>query len=348
MENFDEIQQIANQITGETQEGQEQTAENNTEGTSVEAQALSEVSAEEKTVQTPSTPQEQPDTDDFKTTFGEKYKTAKELQEYVQSLESSKSEFETKFKPYETVSEFVKGLVEFEAKGGNPLLYAQVQALDFEKMSPKEVIKYKYMIDNTDLVAKLGQEKMDRYFEKEFATKYGDPDIDDEDDMEIKNILLDRDKAEAQKFLNGQKKALLTPPQTQQAELTEAYLKDVDKALKDFNKLEFNVGDKKFNFALPDKAQIEDIMRKPESLLDLFVDETGKDNIEGFRNAVGMVLNAQKIVKSAYEQGKNDGLEAHIKTLKNPQTLTKTTAPNTKANLSETEQMVEAIMRGKN
>lgn len=277
-----------------------------------------------------------------------KVKNVSELLEKITALEQ-----QTTKDPYEGLSEFSKKLIEWEKEGKSPLEYAKLASLDFSKMEPKEVLRQKFIRDNSD----LDQKKAERLFELEYKDKYAilDEDEDaDPDRVEAAKLKLEHESIKATKELSEWQKERMLPkekgpdPEKVKAdqEFVQKHKDTVKSRISGFKGLTIPVGEKDdFNYEV-DRADVESISKWMEDPYNSFMpavlqNEKGELDYDKMEVVMTFAANPEAYSAKLYDHGFTKGKESYVTARKNstkPGARTQTTASQP---LSEDEQLFQ-------
>ena len=185
----------------------------------------------------------------------------------------------------------------------------------------------------------LDQEEIDFVMEENF---HYDEDLDDERDIKIKKLAKKEEIVKARSFLenlkdkyyeeiksrptvsNEQRKAVdffNRYKKNQQAadESSKLFKSETKKFFQsDFKGFDFNLGEKKFRYALNNTDSIADTQSNIDNILGKFLDEKGNiKNFSEYHKAMYAAQNVDKIVSHFYDQGKADAVKEVVSNSKN-------------------------------
>ena len=185
----------------------------------------------------------------------------------------------------------------------------------------------------------LDQEEIDFVMEENF---HYDEDLDDERDIKIKKLAKKEEILKARSFLddlkdkyyeeiksrptvsNEQRKAVdffNRYKKNQQAadESSKLFKSETKKFFQsDFKGFDFNLGEKKFRYALNNTDSIADTQSNIDNILGKFLDEKGNiKNFSEYHKAMYAAQNVDKIVSHFYDQGKADAVKEVVSNSKN-------------------------------
>lgn len=185
----------------------------------------------------------------------------------------------------------------------------------------------------------LDQEEIDFVMEENF---HYDEDLDDERDIKIKKLAKKEEILKARSFLdnlkdkyyeeiksrptvsNEQRKAMdffNRYKKNQQAadESSKLFKSETKKFFQsDFKGFDFNLGEKKFRYALNNTDSIADTQSNIDNILGKFLDEKGNiKNFSEYHKAMYAAQNVDKIVSHFYDQGKADAIKEVVSNSKN-------------------------------
>lgn len=185
----------------------------------------------------------------------------------------------------------------------------------------------------------LDQEEVDFVMEENF---YYDEDIDDERDIKRKKLAKKEEISKARSFLNNLKdkyyeeiksRPTLSNEQRKAMDFFNRYQKNQQEAEEasklfqsrtkkffqnDFKGFDFNLGEKKFRYALNNTDSIADTQSSIDNILGKFLDEKGNiKNFNEYHKAMYAAQNVDKIVSHFYDQGRADGIKEVASNSKN-------------------------------
>ena len=174
-----------------------------------------------------------------------------------------------------------------------------------------------------------------------------DEDLDDESTVKKVKIAKKKAVAEAKKYFNTQKEKYKMPLESsglsisqQEKEEYETYKRYLSEAKTieeennrkrnwfeqktnevfsgDFKGFDFNINDKKIDFAPSDAAELKKLQSNPTNFINKFLDENGliKD-AAGYHRSLAVAMNPEKFAKYFYEQGMADATEDVMRKTKN-------------------------------
>jgi len=259
------------------------------------------------------------------------------VEEVKEVVEEAIAESETTGEP---LPEGVQKLVEFMNKtGGDINDYVKLNR-DIKEMDDSDVLNEYYKETKSHLTPE------ERSFLLEDNFGYDDS-VDDEKDIRKKKIALKEQVAEARAHLDRQKSkyyeeikagSKLTNEQQEAINFYHKYNKDSEEQKKlsekskrtflnktnsffgqDFKGFEYNVGDKKYRFNVKDADKVKETQSDLNNFVNKFVgkDESTIEDTEGYHKSLYTAMNADKIAKHFYEQGKADAIKNRIAKDKN-------------------------------
>lgn len=231
--------------------------------------------------------------------------------------------------------EGVDKLVKFiEETGGDLQDYVRLNA-DYSNVDDKALLKEYYKKTKPH----LDDEEIDFVMEENFLY---DEDLDDERDIKIKKLAKKEEIVKARSFLgnlkdkyyeeiksrptvsNEQRKAVdffNRYKKNQQAadESSKLFKSETKKFFQsDFKGFDFNLGEKKFRYALNNTDSIADTQSNIDNILGKFLDEKGNiKNFSEYHKAMYAAQNVDKIVSHFYDQGKADAVKEVVSNSKN-------------------------------
>jgi hypothetical protein len=177
----------------------------------------------------------------------------------------------------------------------------------------------------------LDQEEIDFVMEENF---HYDEDLDDERDIKIKKLAKKEEIVKARSFLDNLKdkyyeeiksRPTVSNEQRKAVDFFNRYKKNqqaADESSKlfksetkkffqsDFKGFDFNLGEKKFRYALNNTDSIADTQSNIDNILGKFLDEKGNiKNFSEYHKAMYAAQNVDKIVSHFYDQGKADAVK---------------------------------------
>jgi hypothetical protein len=185
----------------------------------------------------------------------------------------------------------------------------------------------------------LDQEEIDFVMEENF---HYDEDLDDERDIKIKKLAKKEEIVKARSFLDNLKdkyyeeiksRPTVSNEQRKAVDFFNRYKKNqqaADESSKlfksetkkffqsDFKGFDFNLGEKKFRYALNNTDSIADTQSNIDNILGKFLDEKGNiKNFSEYHKAMYAAQNVDKIVSHFYDQGKADAIKEVVSNSKN-------------------------------
>lgn len=302
------------ETTETTEAGENDTPETTTE-TTAEANET-ETSTEAAATETTTTDTQQESQEEiFSRVLQERYGVAS-LDDYLAQQQAKQPE----------LSETVKKLAEWEAKGLDPQDYFRTQSQKFDEMSDLDKVRNLYAIENPDLTP----EDIELLIEDEF--KINDEDYD-EKTVRLGQLRLKQKGKEATPKLKQWQVEKATPQVDTKAQevqqQVEAYHRLVDDQLKDFNAIEIPLNDKgeKFTFNIAaDKKSVESMAKDVNAFLSKFVatDAQGNQVVKAKELAQAMYagLNLDKIAKAIAAQAQSKGVTQVVSELNNTSNTT--------------------------
>jgi hypothetical protein len=231
--------------------------------------------------------------------------------------------------------EGVDKLVQFiDDTGGTVEDYVRLNA-DYSNVDEDTLLREYYRQSKPH----LDQEEVDFVMEENF---YYDEDIDDERDIKRKKLAKKEEISKARSFLNNLKdkyyeeiksRPTLSNEQRKAMDFFNRYQKNQQEAEEasklfesrtkkffqnDFKGFDFNLGEKKFRYALNNTDSIADTQSSIDSILGKFLDEKGNiKNFNEYHKAMYAAQNVDKIVSHFYDQGRADGIKEVASNSKN-------------------------------
>lgn len=185
----------------------------------------------------------------------------------------------------------------------------------------------------------LDQEEINFVMEENF---HYDEDLDDERDIKIKKLAKKEEIVKARSFLDNLKdkyyeeiksRPTVSNEQRKAVDFFNRYKKNqqaADESSKlfksetkkffqsDFKGFDFNLGEKKFRYALNNTDSIADTQSNIDNILGKFLDEKGNiKNFSEYHKAMYAAQNVDKIVSHFYDQGKADAVKEVVSNSKN-------------------------------
>jgi hypothetical protein len=231
--------------------------------------------------------------------------------------------------------EGVDKLVQFiDDTGGTVEDYVRLNA-DYSNVDEDTLLREYYRQSKPH----LDQEEVDFVMEENF---YYDEDIDDERDIKRKKLAKKEEISKARSFLNNLKdkyyeeiksRPTLSNEQRKAMDFFNRYQKNQQEAEEasklfqsrtkkffqnDFKGFDFNLGEKKFRYALNNTDSIADTQSSIDNILGKFLDEKGNiKNFNEYHKAMYAAQNVDKIVSHFYDQGRADGIKEVASNSKN-------------------------------
>ena len=297
---------------------------------------------EEKNTPTEEEPiTQQPSFDDLlsEKTDGQ-FKTYDELSEALSKGEETlKVEF---------ANEQMAKLNEYVNKGGTMEDFLYSQTANYEEMDSVALVKRYMLQDNPE----LSSEEVNLLYDDTYKL-----DEDEYTDKEIRlsQVKLKQKAAQAKRELMKFQKDNALPEPARNAEEAqreaEANKKiwsgKVEKSLKDFKEINFELNDKgdEFTYAVPDDA-LKYVKKTSKNLPDFwnrYKNDDGTENITKLNKEIAILESIDSIVRNAYAQGKSGGKEAVIEDIKNPSYTPESKTDNDKP-LSVQDQINKELM----
>lgn len=301
--------------------------ENGVESQSTEGERV--VDNEESSART-----EQPDQKEALSQYG--FESMEELLASYDSLKQN--EGKTQDAPVEE-DEFVQRYKEFVSKGGDKSVFLKTMSVDYDKLSPKDVLKQKFLLDN----AGSDPERLSKLFDLEFKGKYGyDEDLVDDDEKELKDLKLEMEKDSALKVLKEQQESTLKVPEQkagvdtseEDQKLVQQYAEMAGKTMEEYNSFDFAVDESPENkFVYTPEAEIKtkvaDLLNNPYATPDdperfmssvvgkVFLDEKGDWDLNKATRLLTILADPEKYAKDLYDHGMKKGQELSITQKKN-------------------------------
>ena len=242
---------------------------------------------------------------------------------------------ETEDKVKVNLPEGVDKLVKFiEETGGDLQDYVRLNA-DYSTVDDKALLKEYYKKTKPH----LDDEEIDFVMEENF---HYDEDLDDERDIKIKKLAKKEEIVKARSFLDNLKdkyyeeiksRPTVSNEQRKAVDFFNRYKKNqqaADESSKlfksetkkffqsDFKGFDFNLGEKKFRYALNNTDSIADTQSNIDNILGKFLDEKGNiKNFSEYHKAMYAAQNVDKIVSHFYDQGKADAVKEVVSNSKN-------------------------------
>ena len=185
----------------------------------------------------------------------------------------------------------------------------------------------------------LDQEEIDFVMKENF---HYDEDLDDERDIKIKKLAKKEEIVKARSFLDNLKdkyyeeiksRPTVSNEQRKAVDFFNRYKKNQQAAYEssklfksetkkffqsDFKGFDFNLGEKKFRYALNNTDSIADTQSNIDNILGKFLDEKGNiKNFSEYHKAMYAAQNVDKIVSHFYDQGKADAVKEVVSNSKN-------------------------------
>ena len=236
--------------------------------------------------------------------------------------------------------ENIQKLVDFmDETGGDLQDYVNLNR-DIEGMDDSEILDEYYR----ETKSHLSPEERSYLLEDTFGI---DEEVDDERAVRMKKIALKEQVAEAKAHLDRQKSkyyeeikagSKLTEEQQKAVDFFNRYNKQSEeqKRLSEetkkrftqktenvfndkFKGFEYNVGDKKYRFNVKDVDKVKTTQSDINNFINKFVDKDkpGIEDAEGYHKSLYTAMNADKVAKHFYEQGKADAIKDRVAKDKN-------------------------------
>ena len=249
------------------------------------------------------------------------------IQEITEKEEVAPVVEKTEDKVEINLPEGVDKLVKFiDETGGDLQDYVRLNA-DYSNIDDNALLKEYYKKTKPH----LDDEEIDFVMEENF--RY-DEDLDDERDIKLKKLAQKEEISKARSFLddlkdkyyeeiksrptqsNEQRKAMdffnrYQKDQQESVEASKLFQSRTKKFFQnDFEGFDFNLGEKKFRYALNNTDSIADTQSNIDNILGKFLDEKGNiQNFNEYHKAMYAAQNVDKIVSHFYDQGRADGIK---------------------------------------
>jgi hypothetical protein len=262
--------------------------------------------------------------------------TEEEVAEVEEKVEEAIAKAEATGKP---LPENIQKLVDFmEETGGDINDYVKLNQ-DYSKLSDNDVL-YEYYRQTKP---HLTNEEINFLMEDSFSY---DEEEDEERDIRRKKLALKEQVASARSHLDGQKSkyyeeikagSKLTPEQQKAVDFFNRYNKESEankKAVEkntdiftqktnnvfndNFKGFEYNVGDKKYRFNVSNAEEVKNTQSDINNFTKKFLDKNSTlIDAKGYHKSLYTAMNADKIAKHFYEQGKADAMKDSVAKAKN-------------------------------
>ena len=262
--------------------------------------------------------------------------TEEEVAEAEEKVEEAIAEAEATGKP---LPENIQKLVDFiEETGGDLNDYVKLNQ-DYSKLDDKNLL-YEYYKQTKP---HLNNEEINFLMEDSFSY---DEEVDEERDIRRKKLALKEQVASARSHLDGQKSkyyeeikagSKLTPEQQKAVDFFNRYNKESEanqKAVEKntdiftqktnnvfndkFKGFEYNVGDKKYRFNVNNAEEVKNTQSDINNFTKKFLDKNSTlIDAKGYHKSLYTAMNADKIAKHFYEQGKADAMKDSVAKAKN-------------------------------
>lgn len=214
--------------------------------------------------------------------------------------------------------EFLQKVIDKYQADGNLEDFFKAYSVDYDKLSDEEIIKRDFFAKNSD----LSQKAVNKLWEKELAKYKLDPDENDEDEIEIATAMMKREATKLRESGKEYQKQYIQPQKTAQKASVEDLVKTVHampeaQGIKARKSISFNIGDSVINYGIEDVDDALTLMADEEKFGALFL-ENGRPNVEKWVRMVEFAKNEDRIIKTAYDQGKAAGMKELEKEIKNP------------------------------
>lgn len=214
--------------------------------------------------------------------------------------------------------EFLQKVIDKYQADGSLEDFFKAYSVDYDKLSDEEIIKRDFFAKNSD----LSQKAVNKLWEKELAKYKLDPDENDEDEIEIATEMMKREASKLRESGKEYQKQYIQPQRAAQKTSVEDLVKTVHslpeaQGIKAKKSISFNVGDSVINYGIEDVDGALTLMADEEKFGALFL-ENGRPNVEKWVRMVEFAKNEDRIIKTAYDQGKAAGMKELEKEIKNP------------------------------
>ena len=223
----------------------------------------------------------------------------------------------------EFANEQMAKLNDYINKGGKMEDFFSTQMANYEEMNEESLVKNYMKFQNPE----LSFEDIGLLYEDSYKL-----DEDEYTDKEIKlsKIKLKQKASQAYKELTKfQKETAIPEAQKEsenQAKAVEENQKrwkfEVQKTLNDFDTVDFDLNDKgeKYTFKVSEDSMkyVKNTTMNLPDFWKRYINEDGSEDVSKLAREMAIIDNVDKIVRSAYAQGKSGGKEDVIKDIKNP------------------------------
>lgn len=218
------------------------------------------------------------------------------------------SSFDDLVAPEVQIDERVQAISKFVSETGrSPQDWFTYQSFDTSNMDDVTAVRVKMATDHPNLTA----QEINLLLSKKYSM---DPESNTEEEIQLANLQLKMDGAEAKKSIEIMRESYKAPELQEQPEIEdwidEEWINNMVRETSSLRALEFDLaGDKTFNFALSDDYKKDLISRNTrlDEFFDPYVDANGKWDYDLLSSHRAVIDNIDSIVKSAYQQGMSDG-----------------------------------------
>jgi hypothetical protein len=274
-----------------------------------------------------------------------------------EELYAKYSELKASADPLSKVSDFIKGLIQYEKAGGNPKDYVEVQSHDYSKMEAEEILRQKFIKDNPS----LDRKKADILFRDEFKRAYAviNDENSSEEEKEVARIRLEvatnNAKGDLTKFQQDNSVFKAKEEDAQLKQEQDAYINEhletVKHRVSNFQGIQVPVSDSEADdfkyMATPEvKQKVSEWMTDPHGsfLSEIAEDDQGNIDYEKFESKLAILADLEGYTSMIYNHGLSKGQEKLIAQRKN-QTQPGITPTGSASNVaSESDQLMSGFL----
>ncbi|NQY43373.1 MAG: hypothetical protein HRT87_08525 [Legionellales bacterium] len=242
-----------------------------------------------------------------------------DLIDQIESLESKSPEY---------ANDLVKGLDSWMKQGGDPKFYMDVQAVNFDEMSPMDVLVYNFKKDNPT----MSEKEIRTYLDGEYQL---DPDKYNESEIERSNFKL---KLESGKVLGSlkemQQETSIPDPEKERVDFESSEKERMDnwspsisKTLEEFKSINLNISDNLDLSWTTTKEEIDSLKDDLYDAIEYSGIELGEDSSTHVQEVLeNMYFSKHKhqILRAVAERARSYSDEEWLKTVHNPSAIKQT------------------------
>ena len=282
---------------------------------------------------------------------GGKFKSYQDLENHIEELKANQ-----KTEAEELDNDLISRFKEFRTgRNGDAKEIArqflETQILDIEGMDAMEAIRTRMKFAHPNRSA----EDIDFLIKNKYKL---DEEEFEANEIRLSKLQMEDDATEARKELKElQQKAALKERKVsenhkqQEEEIRQAnekWQRNVDVTLKEFERMEFNLGEEeKFNFGVEKKDEIKGILSNLPGFWNRYVsqDKDGNvvEHIDRLRDDMTLLTHREEILKAVFDHGRSKGRDEIIKERKNPTQKDHKEATETPKAKSELEEAAEGL-----